>query len=284
MAGRVRDVPGDVVLPAHHLVPQRLGERPRDGGGHGRHEAHPVAGQAGREHGHRQDEATRQTRHGGVTEHHVAVREHLRPADVEGPADVRGHAGAADQGAQHVPDGDGLDPGVHPARSDHDGQAFGEVAQHLEGGRAGADDHGRAQHRGRYAGVQEDAAHLGTRAQVRRQFPLGDTGRGEPSEIDDASYSGGTGPLPEDSRRPPVGLLEVASRAQRVHQVVGDIDAPHGLLDRSAVRDVPADHLRLPCPRMVAQPLRGAGQAAHPVAAWPAVPGRAYRRCTRWRR
>ena len=114
----------------------------------------------------------------GVPLHHVAVGEDVRPADVEPAADLGRHRRAADQVVQHVADGDRLDPGVQPARGDHHRQPVGEVAEHLEGRRAGADDDRGPQYGRRHSGGEQDLADLATGVQVRRQLlALRDRGR-----------------------------------------------------------------------------------------------------------
>ena len=89
--GRVGHVLPDVVLPGHHLVDERAHERPGDAGGHGRHQAHPLAGQARRQHRDGADDPRAQPRDGGVALHHLAVGEHVRAADVEAAAHVGRH-------------------------------------------------------------------------------------------------------------------------------------------------------------------------------------------------
>ncbi|EOY45544.1 putative integral membrane protein [Streptomyces lividans 1326] len=260
-----RHVPHDVVLAAHDLVPQRLGERAGDGRRDRCDQPDPVAGQPGGQHRHRQDQPSGQLGDAGVALHHLPVGQDVRAADVEGPGHLPRHGRAAHQGAQHVPHGDRLDAGVDPAGRDHDRQPFGEVAQHLEGRRPGADDDRRAQHGRGHAGGQQDAADLGPRAQVRRQFALRHPGRGQAAQVDDAPHACRGGALGEGARRPPVGRLEVVATTQRVHQVVGHIDALHRPRHRVGVGHVAPHHLGLAGPRMVAQPVRGAGQAPHPV-------------------
>ncbi len=261
----VGQVPGDVVLAADHLVPQRLGQRPRDGRRDGRDESHPEAGQAGGEDRHGHDETPVQPRHPRVPGHHVPVGEDVRPADVEGPVHVVRQARAADQQPQHVPYGDGLDAGAHPAGRDHHREPFGQVAQHLEGGRARADDHGGTQDGGRHPGRQQHAAHFRPGPQVRGEPVLGHSGGRETAEIHDAPHTGCLRPFPEDAGRAAVGVLEVLAAAERVHQVVGHVDVPHRRGDRVRVRDIPSHHFRLTGPRVVAQLAGGAGQTAHPV-------------------
>lgn len=266
MPGRGGHVPLDAVLVADDLVPQGLGERTGDGRRHGRHQTDPEAGQAGREDRHGDDQPGRKARHLRVPQHHVPVGQHIGPADVEGTAHVVGHARAAHEDAQHVPHRDGLDPGVHPAGGDHGGQAFGEIAQHLEGGRARADDDGGPQHGGGDTRAQQDAPDLGTRPQMRGQAPLGHALGGEAAQVDDAPHARSPGPCPEVPRGLTLRLLEVAARTEGVHQVVRDADAAHGARDGTGVGDVRGHDLDIARPWMVAQPARRADQAAHPVA------------------
>lgn len=254
------------MLVADDLVLEGLREGAGDGAGHRGDQADPVAGEPRGEDGDGQDEPLGQPVDAGVAAHHVEVGEDVGAADVEGAADLGGHAGAADQVAQYVADGDGLDPGAHPAGGDHHGQSFGQVAEHLEGGRAGADDDGGAEHRGGDAGVQEDASDLGAGAQMGREVPVGNAARGESAQVDDAADAGGAGLLGEVPGGQAVGVLEVPPGAEGVHEVVGDVHVLQGGGERRGVGDVTADDLRLPRPGVVAQFLRGAGEAAHPVA------------------
>lgn len=265
-AGRVGHPGGDVVLVADDLVLEGFGEGAGDGAGHRGDQADPVAGQPRGEDRYGQDEPLGQPVDAGVAAHHVEVGEDVGAADVEGSADLGRHPGAADQVAQHVADGDGLDTGAHPAGGDHHGQPLGQVAEHLEGGRAGADDDGGAEHRGGDPGGQEDAPDLGAGAQMGRELAVGHPARGESAQVDDAADAGGAGLLGEVPRGQAVGVLEVAPGAEGVHEVVGDVDAPQGGGERRGVGDVAADDLRLPGPGVVAQFLRSAGEAAHPVA------------------
>lgn len=226
---RVGDVLGDVVLLAHHLVAQRFGERSGEASRHRGDQPDPVAGQSRGEHRDAQDEPFGELRHGGVAAHHLLVRDHVRPADVEGPADLGRHRGAADEVAQDVTDGDGLAAGADPARGDHDGQPLGEVAQHLEGGRAGSDDDGGAQHGGRDGGGQEDLPDLGAGAQVRGEFPDRDPGGGEPAQVDDPPDPCRVGLLGEDPGGGAVPVLEAGAGAEGVDEVVGHVDVAQGL-------------------------------------------------------
>jgi hypothetical protein len=103
------------------------------------------------------------------------------------------------------------------------------------------------------AGIQQDLPDLTARAQMLRHR-LG-TGRREAAEVDHPAHAGLLGRGRERLGGAAVGLAEVASAAQRVDQVVRDVDA----LDRAAygpgIGQVRADDLHLVAPRMAAQPL-----------------------------
>lgn len=202
---------------------------------------------------------------GGIAAHHLLVREHVGAADVEGTAHLGRHGGTADEVAQDVADGDGLDAGADPAGGDHDGEPFGQVAQHFEGGRAGADDDGGAQDSARHPGAEEDLTDLGAGAQVRGQVADRDPRRGEPAEVDDAPDAGRTGLFGEDAGSGAVAVLESGSGAEGVDEVVGDVDAVQGRCDGLGVGDIAADDLGAPGPRVVAQLLGGPGQAPDAV-------------------
>ncbi|RPK63558.1 hypothetical protein EES44_15635 [Streptomyces sp. ADI96-15] len=262
----VGDVLGDVVLPADHLVAERLGERAGDGGRYGGDQADPVAGQARGEDGDGEDHAAGQLGDGGVVLHQFAVREDVGAADVEGAVDLCGHGGGADQVGEDVADGDRLHAGVDPARGDHQRQPLGEVAEHLEGGGAGAQHHGGAQHGGGHPGVEEDAADLGARAQVRGEPALGDTFGGEAAQVDDPADAGLAGLAGEDPGRLAIGPLEVGAGAEGVDEVVRHVDAAHRLPYRAGVGDVALDHLGALGPGQIAQFARGTGEGADPVA------------------
>ena len=73
--------------------------------------------------------------------------------------------GGGEEVGEGVADGDGLDGVVDPLGGDHGGEAFGEVADHLEGGGAGADD-GPGAELGDGEVVGEDAADLGAAGEV----------------------------------------------------------------------------------------------------------------------
>lgn len=264
-ARRIGDVPRDVPLVAHDFVAQRLRERPGDGRRDRRHQADPVARQARGQYRYGHDEAPGESGDRRVTLHHVAVRQHVGAADVERPAHVVGQARAPDEVAQDVADGDGLEGRPYPARRHHHGQPLREVAEHLERGRARADDDGGAQDRGRHPGVQQDTADLGARAQVRRQLALGHPGGGEPAQVDDPPHPRRLRLLGERVGGAAVGGGEVVAGAERVHQVVRDVYVLERRADGHRVGDVAPYDLRLARPRVVAQFVGGTGQAAHRV-------------------
>jgi hypothetical protein len=97
----------------------------------------------------------------GVSVHHLAVAQHIGAADVEGAVDVGQHLGGGLQVVENVAHGDGLDEVTHPARCGHVRQHVGEVPDHLERGRPGADHDAGLERDGGHPGVEQDAAHLG---------------------------------------------------------------------------------------------------------------------------
>ena len=116
--GRVGHVAGDVVLAADRLVHEAGHERPGDRVGDRGDHSDPEGRQAGSQGTYGQDHPAAQPGDGGVTLHHFAVAEHVRPADVEGA--VGGgrepFGGRGDQVTKHITDGDGLDAVAHPPR------------------------------------------------------------------------------------------------------------------------------------------------------------------------
>jgi hypothetical protein len=134
-AGRLRVADDD-------LVAEALDERSGDGRGHRRDEAHPV-GEA-RCHDRHRDHQAPQAAQPGVRSHHVAIGQHVGATDLDDARDL-GVVGRPDQVVEHVADADGLAARGHPAGGDHDGQPLGEMAEDLERGAAGADDHGGAE-------------------------------------------------------------------------------------------------------------------------------------------
>lgn len=189
--------------------------------------------------------------HRRVALHHVAIGEYVGSADVEPTAHIRRHRRAADQVVQDVADGDRLDPGAEPAWGDHYRQAVGQVPQHLERRRAGPENHGRAQHRDRYAGCQQNLADLAPGIQVRREFLAF---RVEPAEIDDARYAGLPGRRRERQGVMPVACLEPPAGAEGVDQVVGDVHAVHRPPQLPRVPGVRLHDLDLVVPGPIAEP------------------------------
>ena len=225
-------------------------------------QADPVAGQAGRQQRHRDDQPGRQAGRGGVALHHLRVREDVRAADVERPVGPLGNRHGADEVAQHVPDRDRLDAGAHPARRRHDRQPLGEVAQHLEGRRSRADDHRGPESHRRHRRSEQDPLDLRPRPQVRR----GPLPRAQAAEVDDAPHPGGLGRRGERGGRLAVALGEVAAGRHRVDQVVRDVHAFQGrpgLLRPGRVR---LRDLHPAAPRPAAQPVGRAHHAAHVMA------------------
>lgn len=98
-----------------------------------------------------------------------------------------------------------------------------------------------------------------------RQFAFRHIGRGQPAQVDDALYARSASPLGKHLGGLPVGLLEVVSGPQGMHEVVGDIDTAQSAPDRIRIGHIPANRLGVLCPRMVAQLVRRPGHAPYAV-------------------
>ena len=73
--------------------------------------------------------------------HQVLARHDVGSADLEHAVDLLGVVEHPDQIEQHVPDRDRLASGTKPFRGRHHRELVGEVSNHLERDRSGADDH-----------------------------------------------------------------------------------------------------------------------------------------------
>ena len=189
--------------------------------------------------------------------HHVAVFEDVGAADVPGSRLRHGAGSGGDEVVQHVADRDGLDLVVYPLRRGHHRKAVGEVTNHFERRRTGADYHPGLQHDGLDAGGDEDLAHGGARGQVIRQFRAL---RMQAAEVDDAPYPGPAGRSDHVLGGATFLGREVLGEAHRVHQVVDDVDVVEGLLQGGRVAEVAAGHVDPVAPRDARQLVRSTGQ------------------------
>ena len=235
----------------------------------------------GRQHRDLDDGPRRQLRDPGEALHHLPVGQHVRAADVEAAADLWRDRRGTDQVAQHVADRDRLDPGVQPARHDHRRQPLGQVAEHLEGHRAGPDDHRCLQDGGRDAAGEEDLADLPAGRQMRGELLLI---RAEPAEVDDPADAGLARHAAENPRSAPVAPLEGRPRSRS--RGSGSRPRPRPASRR---RPGPRRRRRRRSPRRrrstaarAAGP--GAGPAPGPASRRSAAPGPAARRHSRWHR
>ena len=134
------------MLPGDGVVLQRLHQRQRHGQRDRGGQRDPHARELRRGDGQGQHHPVRQPGLGRVFLHHAGVAEHLPGADVEGAVDPALQRRRADEVVQHVPHGDRLDLVPHPAGGGHHRQRLGQVPDHLEGRRAGADDDAGLEH------------------------------------------------------------------------------------------------------------------------------------------
>ena len=248
----------------HHIVAQAVDQGPGQSDGQGRHQVDPVRGQAGAQNADRYDQAGPEPGHRRVPLHHLLVGEHVWAADLDAPVGPGGQVEGGHQAAQHVGDGDGLAAGAgHPPGADHHRQDLHEVAQHLEGGAARADDDRGPQLGQRHRPRPEDAPHFVAAGQVVRQ------GRGvvdtKAAEVDETPHPGFLGRHPGVASAGAVGLLEVVAVAHRVDEVVDGVEPREGPEQRRPVEHVGGHDLDIGPPRHAVEPARGAGQATDPV-------------------
>ena len=154
------------VVAHHDLVAQPLDQRAGDRRGDRRDQVDPVGGQARRQERHR-DQEPPQAAHAGRSRASCRRRSATSgpPISMTRPA-LSGISRRVGQVVQNVPDARSAGRGSHPARADHDRQAFGQVADHLERQAARADDDRRR-------GTRSPARRLGA---ARRRSPGGSAG------------------------------------------------------------------------------------------------------------
>ncbi len=106
----------------------------------------------------------------GVPAQHVGVGQARRSADLNEFANGFRRLNRTDQIGQHITGRDRLRFGVEPGRTNENRLALGEIADHLEQCRAGADDHPRAKLRHRHFALPKDISCFVPRAQVGRKI------------------------------------------------------------------------------------------------------------------
>ena len=173
---------------------ERQGHRQRNRGG----QRDPHARELGRGNGKRQHHAVREPGLRGVFLHHARVAEDLAAADVEGAVDRAFERRRPDEVVQHVADGDRLDLVAHPAGGGHQGQRLGQVPDHLERRRTGADHDAGLENDGVHRTVEEDLAHGFAGPHVGGEFGVGGV---QAAQVDDPVHAG-VGRGPRRSLRP----------------------------------------------------------------------------------
>ena len=103
----------------------------------------------------------------------VDIAEDIRPADVVGLPGGFFMFQAAGQVTEHVSDTDRLHQVFDLPGDEHDGQSLQEVAHDFKGSTARTEYHGGPQDGGRNRSRGQNAAHFGSRGQVRTQRSVG---------------------------------------------------------------------------------------------------------------
>jgi hypothetical protein len=131
----------------------------------------------------------------------------------------------------------GCGRGRHPSRCDHHRESVDEGDDRLERGTAAADHDGGPQRRQWDGSRREDGAGLAPAPQVCREVRRVIA---ESTEIDDLGDARSLRLGHDVLGHPPIELGEVA-RAERVDEVIGDVDALERAARRSAVGEVGGD-------------------------------------------
>ncbi len=209
-----------------HFGDETLDEGVADAAIDGGDQVQPVRRQPGSQVRHVEDPAPVKSAGGRVGRDHLAIRGDVGAADL---VDARLHGERADEIADHVAQRDRLDRGADPAGADHEREALGEVAEHLERDAPGAEHDRRAQLDDRDPSTRQRGADFLTAREV-----FGCRVVAEAAEIDDAADTARRGRPPESLGEPAVVGAEVA-RAERVHEVVGDLVSGQGVAQRVLV-------------------------------------------------
>ena len=155
---------------------------------------------------------------------------------------------------------------LHPARSDHHGQPLDEIAENLEGGRSGSDDHRGTKgcHRHVCGGelLLDFAARAEVDAQVGAHFA-------EAAQVDDPRHPGPGGSAGEGSgQRPIASGVFTASRLHGMDEIIGRRRSGHVTGESILRRDVTGDDLnrRVRSPRFLIELPRCPNEASNPIA------------------
>ena len=139
-----------------------------------------------------------------------------------------------DEIADDVGEGDRLRRGRHPSRRDHRRQAVDERHHRLEARASPPDDDGGTERGDRHGARRERGRGLDAAAQVRREVAAIVS---EPAQVHDLAYTRSLGLAGDDRSASAVELREVGG-AERVDEVVDDVDSLEHVPDRVRVRDV----------------------------------------------
>ena len=198
----------------------------------------------------------------GVFLHHARVAEDLAAADVEGAVDRALQRCRPDEVVQHVAHGDRLDLVAHPAGGGHQGQRLGQVPDHLERRRTGADHDAGLENDGVDRTVEEDLAHGFAGPHVGGELGVGGV---QAAQVDDPVHAGvGRGPRRGLGHRLFLGF-EARSGRHGVDQVVKHVDAVQGRAQGIAVVEAALDDLDVGQPRNAGDLGRRADQDLHGV-------------------
>ena len=169
---RVGDDIGDAVIGGDGILGHRSRQRHRQLRGYWGDQPNPCPGEMVGWQGQRYvPDITLQTPSLRVELEEVGKLVDHAAADVETVVHRLIQVGDGNKVVQDVADGYWLDFVVDPLRRDHDGEPFGEVANHLERRRPGADQRRSAQYHRWSIGLQQRSRDLFAGTHVLGQFP-----------------------------------------------------------------------------------------------------------------
>ncbi len=257
----LREDPRSTVIAHDHLIAQTFDQWFGDRGRYRRDQMHPIGRKAWGQHGYRNEPAL-QTARFGVAEHHVAVGQHIRAADLDGLPDACGRFQRGNQILQHVTDADGLDASVKPTRADHHRQTFDQITDQLKGDAARTDDHPGAKLGHRHAAFTQRVSRFLARAQMLRKLRFGIP---QPAQVDNAPDPHRGRGRAERARGQHVPFVEALPASHAVDQVIGRGHTDHRRRQCLGLQGVAGNHLDLIQPGAALQPLGITHQTADAV-------------------
>ena len=255
----------DAVLARYDWVFQSFGERAGDVVAERGDEVNPIRTQKRRQDRNRNDDAAAKVQLFGHDVHDLVVRENFRAADVEDAGGSFRMFECAGEVAEDVANGDGLARSANPLGRDHDGKSLDEVAENLERGGAGADDHRGAKGGDRDSAIDQSFFDGATRGEMLAESGASFTKTAEINDAADARLPGGAG---EGGRELEIVIrVFLAGGEHRMNEVIRGRAAFQRAEQSGFIGEIELDddEIRMIGPRAILKFARGAHEAADGV-------------------